>query len=298
MFYGRNRPDYYLSEGLFLLLTTAIPFAAVGTWQALFPRSDRMDASFEEIRIRFLLALSVTTSIIALSLIPHKEVRFIYPLLPMLHILAAKPLEAFFNPFPIPKRKYRLGVMVLGVALNLFIAYYTGYIHQRGIIDVMHYLRHEQETNFQLAPSAERNITVGFLMPCHSTPWRSHLVYPEINAWALTCEPPLGLSMAERENYLDEADMFYPDPVSWIDEKLEDRGTLVRHGQVDEGEQEGRRLRRAWPQYLVFFQQLETTMNEVLKGSRYQECWRGFNTHWHDDWRRQGDVIVWCMRNS
>ena len=30
VFYGRNRPDYYLTEGLPLLLTTALPFAIAG----------------------------------------------------------------------------------------------------------------------------------------------------------------------------------------------------------------------------------------------------------------------------
>ena len=36
-------------------------------------------------------------------------------------------------------------------------------------------------------------------------------------------------------------------------------------------------------------------MHTALQGSGYGECWRGFNTHWHDDWRRKGDVVVWCL---
>jgi phosphatidylinositol glycan class B len=53
--------------------------------------------------------------------------------------------------------------------------------------------------------------------------------------------------------------------------------------------------RKAWPHELVFFEQLEPVLKEVLKGTRYRECWRGFNSHVHDDWRRVGDVIVWCL---
>lgn len=53
--------------------------------------------------------------------------------------------------------------------------------------------------------------------------------------------------------------------------------------------------RREWPQYLVFFEQLEGVLGEVLVGSRYRECWRGFNSQWHDDWRRVGDVVIWCL---
>ena len=36
-------------------------------------------------------------------------------------------------------------------------------------------------------------------------------------------------------------------------------------------------------------------MHTALQGSGYGECWRGFNSHWHDDWRRKGDVVVWCL---
>lgn len=53
--------------------------------------------------------------------------------------------------------------------------------------------------------------------------------------------------------------------------------------------------KREWPDYLVFFEQLESVMHTALQGSEYGECWRGFNSHWHDDWRRKGDVVVWCL---
>ncbi len=36
-------------------------------------------------------------------------------------------------------------------------------------------------------------------------------------------------------------------------------------------------------------------MEVALRGSGYAECWRGFNSHWHNDWRRKGDVAVWCL---
>ena len=106
VFYGKNRHDYYLTEGLPLLLTTALPFAAIAVFQALRAVLGSPNATAkggEE--IRFVLALSVLTSVAALTLISHKEVRFIYPLLPMLHVLAAKPLATFFHPFPIPVKR-------------------------------------------------------------------------------------------------------------------------------------------------------------------------------------------------
>ena len=290
VFYGQNRHDYYFTEGLPLLLTTALPFAAVGLWQAL-TQSDRKG-------VRPALAWTVVTSVLALSLISHKEVRFLFPLIPMLHFLAAEPLARFFGPaIRSPWRaKGPFAILLLLLFANLGIGYYTAYIHQRGVVDVMHYLRAQQEARFASADGRSANqsgISVGFLMPCHSTPWRSHLVYSDIQAWALTCEPPLTLSLTERKGYLDEADVFYIDPVAW----LRDNMMPVSHvGDDVASSGTTNSTKRAWPGYLVFFEQLERILQTTEVGRYYAECWRGFNTHWHDDWRRKGDVIVWCLR--
>lgn len=295
VFYGQNRPDYYVTEGLPLLLTTALPFAALGIWKALRPLLQPASYPPASQTTKFALAAATIISIAVLSLISHKEVRFIFPLLPMLHILAAEPYAAFFHPFPRPRSKLRSALFILGIGINLAIMYYTANFHQRGVIDIMHYLRHENEKRFNVAAESYQPISIGFLMPCHSTPWRSHLVYPEISAWALTCEPPLYLTMAEREVYLDEADVFYADPVAWIRDNMRDTNKIGTHldGSSNETSGEG----RAWPEYVVFFEQLEPMIKDVLAGTKYRECWRGFNTHWHDDWRRHGDVIAWCYQD-
>lgn len=272
VFYGRNRVDYYFTEGLPLLLTTALPFAAIGLYNTL-RRPTAQNGNDWKSQTRFVLAAASIATIVSLSTIAHKEMRFIYPLLPILHILAAKPLAAFSTT---RGRKTLLGLAAMA---NTYIAYYTTMVHQRGVIDVMHYLRNVQEARLDSPISS--NLSVGFLMPCHSTPWRSHLVYPEIKAWALTCEPPLGLSMEERETYLDEADVFYEDPGKWLEVNMGGSG-------------------RAWPQYLIFFQHLEPTVKTLFsnEGRGYRECRRFFNTQWHDDGRRKGDVIVFCKRSA
>jgi phosphatidylinositol glycan class B len=30
-----------------------------------------------------------------------------------------------------------------------------------------------------------------------------------------------------------------------------------------------------------------------MQGCKLRERWRGGNSHWHDHWRRKGDVVVW-----
>ncbi|KAK1812084.1 glycosylphosphatidylinositol anchor biosynthesis [Friedmanniomyces endolithicus] len=297
-FYGLNRLDYYFTEGLPLLLTTALPFAGIGMWHALRLGEDRKHLmGYLERQTLYLLAVAVVATVLAMTTISHKEVRFIYPLLPILHILAAKPLAAFFHSVPANTSKLLLLVLMLNIAA------YVTFVHQRGVVDVMHFLRHEQEARLPDSSTynAEstkhgRNVTVGFLMPCHSTPWRSHLVYPGIKAWALTCEPPLDLSLEERSRYEDEADIFYNDPPSWIDDNMKSLDSIMKAKPGALELKQGDQARRAWPEYLVFLEQLEPVMSGMLKGTVYEECWRGFNTHWHDDGRRRGDIVVWCMR--
>ncbi|KAK4972424.1 glycosylphosphatidylinositol anchor biosynthesis [Elasticomyces elasticus] len=293
-FYGHNRVDYYFTEGLPLLLTTILPFAAIGLWQSLRPGTDcTMLRGYVERQTRFVLAVAIITTVLAMTMISHKEMRFIYPLLPMLHILAAKPVASFFGS--VPANRVKLGFILFLLVINICIAGYVTLVHQRGVIDVMHYLRHEQEGGMLGSGS---NITVGFLMPCHSTPWRSHLVYPEIKAWALTCEPPLNLSEDERRRYEDEADVFYNDPASWIDANLKDRKSMSLTDSEVLEPRVGNEARRDWPEYLVFFEHLEPIVSAVLRETRYKECWRTFNTHWHDDGRRRGDVVVWCISRN
>lgn len=49
-----------------------------------------------------------------------------------------------------------------------------------------------------------------FLMPCHSTPYFSH-IHENVTMRFLTCEP----NFNQQSNYVDEADYFYKDPLTW-----------------------------------------------------------------------------------
>ncbi|KAF2872573.1 Alg9-like mannosyltransferase family-domain-containing protein [Massariosphaeria phaeospora] len=311
VFYGKNRADYYLTEGLPLLLTTALPFAVVGSCQALswnpVHNAGSSCAAEDVVAPRILSRLAWASLIVTftLSLISHKEVRFLYPVLPFLHVLSARPLSSFSAS---PALSHKV-ILTTFLAINVLIAGYTSQVHQRGVVDVLSYLRYKHEArvvSFNSGPGNGGNAvatTVAFLMPCHSTPWRSHLVYPHIEAWALTCEPPLDVPLSQRSTYLDEADQFYlnPGPVAWLEKNMQSveavtvRGSRSgRHwGRLDPTVNVGGK--RAWPQNLVFFEQLEPTMEKFLNGTLYRRCWKGFNTHFHDDWRRVGDVVVWCM---
>lgn len=317
VFYGRNDWHYYLSQGYPLLLTTLLPFAAVGLYQTL---KNRSFSAFDRVQtgIRVQLATVCLVMPAVLSLISHKEVRFIYPLLPAMHILAALPLHRYFgeafyyaSPSYTPKR---LTLLFL-VLVNLVIALYTTLRHASGPLSVLGYLRQQHEIHAlssggesslpSLDSFSNTRITAGFLMPCHSTPWRSHLVYPTIQAWALSCEPPINLDEAQKAVYRDEADQFYDGPDQFLRQNmagglrhLPRRPSYASWPRSISSPATSAPDQHMWPDYLVFFAQLEPTLRGLLRGSSYAECWRTFNTDWHDDWRRRGDIVVWCLDTS
>jgi phosphatidylinositol glycan class B len=319
VFYGNNNWHYYLSEGYPLLLTTALPFTLLGIFKAFtFTVSDPIS--------RHLATICIAVPA-ALSLISHKEVRFIYPLLPAMHILAAPQLASYFGPalsqstihpkFAPPYRLTKRILLGFLLILNIIIAMYTATVHNSGLISVTHYLRHELEIHYLPDKSwvyAPHNLTAAFFMPCHSTPWRSHLQYlptpptqSSITAWALTCEPPLNMNPTEKSTYLDEADLFYLNPSLYFKQHMSRHPPLSFKNRKGVFSSEPGRHRTPthipsvqttlhdWPEYLVFFAQLERTMQTTLQGSGYGECARIFNSQWHDDWRRTGDVVVWCL---
>lgn len=304
IFYGRNDWHYYLTQGYPLLLTTALPFAVIGLYQTL-RNSPQSSATPLPLSATVPYVLSATALIVpsTLSFISHKEVRFIYPLLPLLHIIASPPIATFFRGSSPPKRLLLISLLLT----NFFIAFFATVLHQPAPITILAYLRTQhtahylsQPPSYALSP-APSTMTVGFLTPCHSTPWRSHLIYPGIKAWALTCNPPLNLNSSERGIYLDEADAFYANPSGFLNTHLGPpiKSPLIGrapHSPVvlDQG-WDGKEGRKRWPEYLVFFAQLEPEMRGLLRGSAYTECWREWNSYGHDDWRRRGDLVVWCL---
>ncbi|KAG5951482.1 glycosylphosphatidylinositol anchor biosynthesis [Claviceps sorghi] len=305
VFYGRNPWHYYLSQGLPLLCTTSLPFALLG----LFKPTTTESSSVNKANILRALSSTVFTTIAALSSISHKEVRFIYPLLPILSIIAAPAASSFFTIPPAPaatssqsasaRRRIRNKPWLLAaLATNLILAGYLSFLHQPAPLSVLSFLRNEYDrihpppaqpmtrTSHQPpSPSPPTELFALFLMPCHSTPWRSHLYHPGLDAYALTCEPPLHTlpNTPERENYRDEADRFYDNPAEFLKTELfaPDRGMRI-------------------PRYIVGFEGIESRLGEFLNteegkalGIKLRRIWSGFNGFFNEDWRRRGRILVW-----
>ena len=198
LFYGVNPWHYYFSQALPILCTTSLPFILRSVWlnAAALGRPEAPTSSI-------LLGCVVWTTIVY-SLAGHKEWRFLHPLLPMLHVIAAKSIvdtsprkiqnlrvtrsgsrRAGLMSYLPPIRPTYLCLLLLNVPVSIYVVLF----YCDGPVTVMKYLRK--------IPSEElRNGTIGFLMPCHSTPWQAYVHREELSdsrkMWALGCEPPLG----------------------------------------------------------------------------------------------------------
>ncbi|KAK7969850.1 GPI mannosyltransferase [Apiospora saccharicola] len=303
VFYGQNDGHYYLSQGIPLSFTTIAPFAVMGMFNAA---SESFSGSLMTKNTRKALGFTSTAMTSALSLVSHKEVRFLYPLVPILHVLAAPYITSFFTTITaggIPSSSGPIGVkrkplLVAGLLVNLVIGSYLSYFHAAAPIQVMDYLRGEFERlhpdNATLAePYGRYNATSEplelfalFLTPCHTTPWRSHLVYPALRARELTCEPPLHTEPGspERAAYIDEGWRFERDKTSFMSTEL----------WPSEGGEE-------LPRYIIGFEGIEDALMEYFgpkgpgakKEVTLAKTWAQWNGLFTDDDRKAGELRVW-----
>ncbi|KAH7349975.1 Alg9-like mannosyltransferase [Plectosphaerella cucumerina] len=310
VFYGRSPWHYYLSQGLPLLSIAYLPFVL----RALF-RPPVTESLASNITLTTLAGIA-RNMITALSLISHKEVRFIYPLLPLLHVLAAPYAASFFTttaaptfqePQPKPKLRNK-GYLQAALALNLLLAGFLSIFHQPAPLTVLTHLRREFERIHPDAAAAlppfpnsslstDNELFALFLTPCHSTPWRSHLIHPHLTARALTCEPPLHTApnTVERETYRDEADRFYDAPLDFLANELWPTAGNPTPGAPPKLTDE--RI----PRFIVGFEGIEPWLRDFFLdhprasklGLRPVRVWEGWNGLFNEDSRRAGKLVVW-----
>ncbi|XP_029398857.1 GPI mannosyltransferase 3 isoform X3 [Mus pahari] len=236
-FYGSHPWHWYLSQGFPVVLGTHLPFFIHGCFLA--PR-----------RLHILL-LTVLWTLLVYSMLGHKEFRFIYPVLPFCMVFCGYSL-AHLKAW----RKAALSFLLLS---NVPLAFYTGLVHQRGTLDVMNHIQ-------KVCPRGPDPAlaSVFMLMPCHSTPYYSHVHCP-LSMRFLQCPPDL----TGKTQYLDEADMFYLNPLRWLQQEFHSNASL--------------------PTHLVTFNVLEKEINTFLTSGNYERTATFFHTHWPE--RRTGSHI-------
>ncbi|TFJ88660.1 hypothetical protein NSK_000229 [Nannochloropsis salina CCMP1776] len=166
--YGSHPFHWYFTLGALTVLTTQLPFVLLGLRRALSRNRFSVWSPFSVVDFRptalCLLALVVLTYPLGLSLSPHKEFRFLLPVLPFAHVLAGVVIseQVMFPRHEIVARSCSVAETKISAAPRtwrggrkprffllsiLFLAtthapmaFYFSRIHQRGPIDVMQFL--------------------------------------------------------------------------------------------------------------------------------------------------------------
>ncbi|PIK52104.1 putative GPI mannosyltransferase 3 [Apostichopus japonicus] len=238
-FYGSHPWHWYITQGLPAILGPHLPLVVLG---------GRGDA-----RRLLPLVLLVLWVVLSYSFLSHKEFRFILPVLPICMLFCGSFLSKC-------KQTTKHLLVTYLIVLNLPLALYTGLWHQRGTIDVMRFLQTELSSK-----SAPEDSYCLFLMPCHSTPFYSHL---HINAKLrfLMCEP----NLEEIPGYIDESSVFYQNPEEWL---------MIND------------VKRDYSDYVIMFDVLTEKVQSFLKSGRYIKIAEFFHTHFPDG-RVGGHVVV------
>ncbi|CAH2251708.1 GPI mannosyltransferase 3 [Pararge aegeria] len=186
-FYGQHSWHWYVTQGLPAMLGVNV----VPVLWAIFTILRRP----KENLVGMLLLIAVAYHVVVHSFVPHKEFRFMLPLLPILLYMAQNVLV----PWSRKAKKWQLYLTALVLLLgNIVPGMYFGLIHQSGTVKVMPLLREAIPNN---------RSSIFFMMPCHSTPLYSHL-HVNVTTRYLNCDPP-----AQGEMYESEA--FYNNPQRW-----------------------------------------------------------------------------------
>ncbi|CAG8562542.1 14430_t:CDS:10, partial [Acaulospora morrowiae] len=252
LFYGVHPWHWYLTQGLPVILTSLISFIIFGIQSSMKKPHDWQ-------HVKSLLQL-IGWVVAVYSLLGHKEFRFMYPLLPIFILIAGYGFQKIHDNVKsgsdearTRSRKYLKLSVSFFLLTNIPMAYYASIVHQSGVIEVMNYLRKEVDNGGVK--------DIGFLMPCHSTPFYSNL-HRRIDMWFLTCEPPLGLQDVNK--YMDEADQFYANPLEFLTNHFEPSVTLSSSVHPNS-------TLRKWPSHLVVFEALMDDIGSTLSASDYTQ---------------------------
>ncbi|CAF1333666.1 unnamed protein product [Rotaria magnacalcarata] len=188
--YGINSILWYLTNGLPMIFFYRLPFIFVG--------------SIANKRLTSIILFTI----FIYTLNAHKEFRFLTQILPILFILEAHGIDWCLKIFKWNRFRWIIFASFIG---QLVIGIYFSLIDRQGQISVMQYLR----TN--LISNNKENLSIDFLMPCHSTPYYSCIHRNDIQLNFLTCEPNLD---SRNNNYMDEADRFFSRPIESLKKRL------------------------------------------------------------------------------
>lgn len=246
--FGTNPFYWYFSEGLFSVLTVHIFTIILGTLLALFKR---------EVSIApFLLA---TLYVLFHSFLPHKEHRFLLPVIPLLCLYSGYFFAALSRHFSVSK----LFLCFTLITVNLSLASYFGMYHQSGPFTASDFIA----TDAAAAPSKPFGVLQ--LMPCYSMPQYAHFHGFHVSIHSLDCSPNLG----HLKTYVEESEQFYKNPQLF----LSSRSFLLSNAT-----------------YVVAYQKMYQNLSSLLEAANFTLCGDFFHAHFLTSERQDSHISVGC----
>ncbi|KAK9501146.1 hypothetical protein O3M35_002241 [Rhynocoris fuscipes] len=146
------------------------------------------------------MSVCILWTLLVYSFLPHKEFRFLMPLLPMMIYISS----GIFSRWSVTASSaliYIVGTIM--ILTNMISVLYLGQFHQVGTLETMSNLRETIKN--------DTNIKIVFLAPCHSFPGYSHL-HANITTRYLSCLP----NLENESDYQDETERFYNNTAQWL----------------------------------------------------------------------------------
>ncbi|KAE9039008.1 GPI mannosyltransferase 3 [Phytophthora rubi] len=169
--YGEHPWSWYFSQGYPAIVGTTLPIVIAGYLTVPASKKD--------------LGHTIMWALFVYSNAPHKEFRFVLPLLPPAFVYAGYCLRNLERKLYVQfhertqRNLLRIGAFSV-IVPNVLSAYYLSRNHQRAPVEVMDYLADRIQEN----PEA----SIHFWTPCHATPYYSYL-HQNVSMWFPDCSP-------------------------------------------------------------------------------------------------------------
>ena len=300
--YGTHPFYWYFTEGFTTVLGVFVPFLLHGIRKAwALPREDasQRDAGFGDPRV---LGYAMLWAMIIYSFGGHKEFRFVLPLLPMALVYCGYALDVICraaskwkekSPSPAAVQWGQRSVAVI-VAVNAVMAAYLSFVHQKSPISVMRFLRNEGISN-------SRDLKrVHFLMPCHSTPYYSHL-HRNVPMWFIDCSPPYMVEPPSARRDLQQVKYFERNPLAFVNEIY---SSVEKGGETDPAiSTEGVWVKwkhHELPSHMVTFDSFERSLLPFFQRHGYEKVTSLFHSHLKGDAdasEHHGYASIWYRKS-
>ena len=289
--YGTHPAHWYLTEALPATLTLLLPLAGWAVWM------------WQSEAVVWTMCGVVAWSVLVHSFNPHKEYRFLLPVLPLVCLLAGRACAAI-------SAQRRRSLVGLYIVVNVLLFAYFGLVHQAGPISAMSFLQHRLST----LPSSSSTVSlyaVHFWMPCHSTPLYSavHLMPPP-SLHFLDCSPslpplPSTDQVTAFSTHCTDSHLFHRSPVPFllhyyntssppslptpVPLDLIDHCTRLRQQWQQDDRQRPLYERRGggaadgWPTHIVMFDNTLQAVRMLVDAAGYREVVRLFHAHFGEE---------------